>query len=99
VNYLEYGQVIYFDAGEDISANTNTLVLEPQAGTKKEVTATLGTVATVVNGVTYPANEHVSYTVAANDLDYQGFWRIKLKSQFSNDKILQTDYKRFLVKA
>lgn len=98
MNYLEYGQVIYFNADEDISANTNTLILEPQEGTAKEVSATIGGTDITVNGATYTANEYVSYTVVPKDIDYPGFWRVKLKSKYSSTKELQTDYKKFVVR-
>jgi len=97
-NYLEYGQLIYVNFGEDISAATElTIILEPKVGTAIEETATLGTVNIDVNDETYLANEYVKYTIQENDLDYAGLWRKKGKAKLSTTNIVVSDFTTFTV--
>jgi len=97
-NYLEYGQVIYVNFGEDISAATElTIILEPKLGTVIEETATLGTANIDVNDETYLANEYIKYTIQENDLDYAGLWRKKGKAKLAFDNLVISDYTNFTV--
>ena len=100
MNVGEYGQFFRFNVGQDISATTPTLILQPRVGDAIERTipdVTIPTSAIVVNGQTFNANEYAEYVVKEGDLKVSGRWRAKLKAKFSATKELVTDYQRFTV--
>jgi len=97
-NYLEYGQLIYVNFGEDISSATElTIILEPKLGTVIEETATLGTANIDVNDEIYLANEYIKYTIQENDLEYAGLWRKKGKVKLSTANLIVSDFTTFTV--
>ena len=100
-NKGEIGYPIRVNAGEDISSATSVvIILQPEAGTAKEFTATVPNVTVTFNGVTYTANEYAEYTtLKEDDLDYVGKWRKKAESTFSSTNIPQTNYVKFRVLA
>ena len=98
INKGEIGQALRINLGEDISAATCIIYCEPEIGTIKEFTATVPAVPVVVNGEMLNANEYAEYTtLSADDLDYAGRWRMKLKATFSTTDIRQTNYSKFRV--
>ena len=101
MNVGEYGQIFRFNAYQDISATTPTLVLEPRIGTAIERTVTDGVIipsaSITVNGQTFNGNEYIEYTIKEGDLPFAGRWRAKLKLKYSPTKELVTDYQRFTV--
>lgn len=101
INKGEIGVPLRINLDEDISAATSLIILcQPEVGTQKEFTATAPAVDVTVDGVTYSANEYAEYTTtSAEDLDYIGRWRMKLKATFSSADIRQTDYVKFNVLA
>ena len=99
-NQLEYGQLIYVNFGEDISAATElTIILEPKVGDTIDTTTgvTLGTANIDVNDETYLANQYIKYTIQENDLDYAGLWRKKGKAKISATNLIISDYTQFTV--
>lgn len=99
LNKNEVGATIYAAFGSDISTATSIkLILEPEIGTAKEFTATLGTSNITVDNIDYVANEYSYYTTTTDtDLDYVGRWRKKLEVTFSASSVLQSDYSKFRV--
>ena len=99
INKGEIGQALRINLGEDISNATSTIIFaEPEVGTVKEFIATVPGAPITVNGVTLNANEYAEYTtLTAEDLDYVGRWRMKLKATFSSAEISQTNYEKFRV--
>ena len=101
LNKGEIGQPLRVNLGADISAATSaTILAQPEVGTEKEFIATIPAVPVTVDGVTLNANEYAEYTtLAAEDLDYAGRWRMKLKAEFASSDIRQTNYVKFRVLA
>jgi hypothetical protein len=99
INKGEIGQPLRVNLGENISAATSAIIIcQPELGTAKEFTATIPAVSVFVDGVTLNANEYAEYTTtSAEDLDYVGRWRMKLKATFSSSDIRQTNYVKFRV--
>ena len=99
INIGEIGTPLRINVNEDISAASPVLIIaQPERGTKKEFTATVPAVPVTIDGVTYAANEYAEYiTTSAEDLDYVGRWRMKLKPTISSTDIPQTDYVKFRV--
>jgi len=99
LNIGEIGQPLRVNLGEDISAATATVIIaQPENGIVKEFIATVPAVNVTVDGVTYLANEYAEYTtLAEEDLDYIGRWRMKLKATFSSSDVRQTNYVKFRV--
>ena len=92
---------IRIDLNEDISLATPTLILEPEVGTKLEITTgvTIPSSDVTVDGHVFSANEYVEYQTTATDLSYSPHWRYKCKLWFSDTDIRQTNYSRFTVLA
>jgi hypothetical protein len=98
INKGEIGQALRINLGEDISAATCIIYCEPEVGTTKEFIAIVPAVDVIVNGETLLANQYAQYTtLKADDLDYVGRWRMKLKATFSTTDIRQTNYSKFRV--
>jgi hypothetical protein len=99
LNVGEIGQPLRINIGEDISAATSAIIIaQPEYGTAKEFTATIPSTPVTVDGVTLNADEYAEYTTtSAEDLDYVGRWRMKLKLTFSSTDVRQTDYIKFRV--
>ena len=99
LNLNEIGQVIYVNAGKDISIATPTLILAPEIGELKEITTgvTVGGVTITVDNEELLADEYIQYTTIDGDLSYTGRWKKKAKLTFSNSNIEQTDYVKFRV--
>jgi hypothetical protein len=98
-NKGEIGSIIRVNTGEDISSAASVvIVLQPEAGTVKEFTATVPAVEVTVDDVVYPANQYAEYTtVLTTDLDYIGTWRKKAEITFSSVLVTQTNYVKFRV--
>lgn len=93
MNAAEYGNVVYFNLQEDVSANTNTIVIRDPSWVTTEVAATLGTTTLVTpSDGTWTANEWVSYTIADGDIDIHGIWAFRAVSVYSASKKLKTDW-------
>lgn len=100
MNDGEYGNVLYFYLKEDVSANTNKIIIkDPDGNESAEKTATLGTTNLSTPRGTWPANQWVQYTIAKGDIDESGTWEFKATSEFSSTKKLETDWKRHKVKS
>lgn len=99
LNFNEIGQVILVNVGKDISLSTPELILQPELGLTKEISAgvTIPAVTVVVDGETFEANEYISYTTVDGDLDYAGRWKKKARLTFSSTNIEQTDFVKFRV--
>lgn len=101
MNKGEYGNIFRFNANQDISSATPTLIFEPRFGARKERTTTDGVtvpgVSVTVDGETFKANQYAEYTFKDGDLDRSGRWRAKLVAQFSATEKLISDYVRFTV--
>ena len=99
LNFNEIGQVIRINAGKDISASIPALILSPEFGYDKVITAgvTIGTEEVTVNEVIYYPDEYIQYTTVKDDLDYVGRWRKKVVLNFSSDNIEQTNFIKFRV--
>jgi len=99
LNLNEIGQVIYVNAGKDVSASTPTLILAPEIGELKEITTgvTVGSVDITVDNVELLADEYIQYTTIDGDLSYTGRWKKKAKLDYSSALIEQTDYVKFRV--
>lgn len=101
MNVGEYGHILYFHLQEDVSANTNKVILKGPDGNETEKAATLGTTelaaSTTGKGI-WSANQWVQYTIASDDLDQVGLWQFKATSEFSGTKKLESDWKRHKVK-
>lgn len=101
-NKSEYGQMIYANLGQDISAASElTMLLEPKIGETQEKVISdgvaVGTANVDVNDETYLANEYISYTIKEDDLDYAGLWRNKGKAKLSSTNLVIGDYHNFTV--
>ena len=99
MNLNEVGQPIRINLGEDISLATPTLILQPEYGVVKEIKdgVTIPAVNVTVGGQTLNANEYVEYITKDGDLDYVGRWKNKVKLEFSDSDIRQTDFVKFRV--
>lgn len=74
----EYGQKVYVNLGEDLSAATDLKIhLIPEIGEIKEKTATLGTTNITVDDEDFIANEYLEYTTLSGDLDFTGLWKAR----------------------
>ena len=98
INVGEYGLIIYIDVAEDISANTNQIVLKDPDGNESTKTAELGTTTVVTNFGTLTANQYMKYTLASGDIDEAGRWMVRGISTGSTDK-RKTNWLPLVVKA
>lgn len=104
LNKGETGQVLYANLGEDVSSATAyRFILEPKVGTKLEKVdadgVAIGAANAEVGDETYLANQYITYTTKAGDLDYVGQWRIKGEATLSGTNKVVGDYKRVTVLA
>lgn len=102
LNFGEIGQPIRYNFGVDISLATPTLILQPEIGFTKEITAgvTIPDSDVTVGDVTFSAGEYVEYTtLSEDDLDYIGRWRYKASLEFSSTDKRQGDFIKFRVLA
>lgn len=102
MNVGEYGHILYFNLKEDVSANTNKIILQDPSGNEVERDAVLGTsnlTAAQTGRDAWTANYWVQYTVQKDDIDEPGMWGFKATSEFSGAKKLETDWKRHKVKS
>jgi hypothetical protein len=99
LNRNEIGQPIRINFGEDISLAVPTLILQPELGETKEITAgvTIPIVDVTVDGEVLLANQYLEYYTKDKDLDYSGRWRNKAKLTFSSTDIRQSDFVKFRV--
>ena len=98
-NVGEYGQSIYFNVGEDVSLNTNELILCKPDGTELTKTALVGTTdfTTTTKGL-FSANQYVFYQVVEGDLDVAGQWKFRVISTTSTNVKKKTDWQKAIVK-
>ena len=101
LNKGEIGQIIRVSFGSDISSALSIkMILQPEAGIKKEFAATVGTSTITVDNVEYEADKYAEYTtISTDDLDYVGRWRKKLEVTFTAQNIEQNNYEKFRVLA
>ncbi len=101
LNKGEIGQPLRVNLGEDISLATSSIIIaQPEVGQTKEFVATVPAVPVVVDGITLNANEYAEYTtLTKEDLNYAGRWRMKLKAEFADNDIRQTNFVKFRVLA
>jgi len=95
LNQGEYGQVLRVNFGEDISTNTALeLTIQPKHGASKTIVTgvALGTSNAEVGDDTFLANEFITYTLIANDLNFKGQFRMKGKATMSTTKVIISDY-------
>ena len=99
LNFNEIGQVIYVNAGKDISTATPTMILSPELGKTKEITTgvTVGSVDITIDNQELLADEYIQYTTIDGDLSYVGRWRKKAMLDFNSANIEQTDFIKFRV--
>lgn len=103
LNFNEIGQVIRVQLGQDLTLvsplPTPTLLLQPENGETKEITAgvTIPTSSVTVGNETFEAYEYIEYTTIAKDLDYVGRWKKKYMLEFTTANIEQGDYEKFRV--
>tara|TARA_R110000822_G_scaffold84867_3_gene199041 strand:- start:19252 stop:22083 length:2832 start_codon:yes stop_codon:yes gene_type:complete len=89
----EYGNVIRISPQEDISSNTNTLILrspKPNVFNKTITIAnglTLGVTTKSVNRVLFVSNEYVEYIILENDIIISGEWSVCLHSLTPSGKM------------
>jgi hypothetical protein len=101
LNQYEIGQPIRINFGEDISLAVPTLILQPELGNTKEITAgvTIPDTDVTVDGEVLLANQYLQYFTKTDDLDYVGRWRNKAKLTFSSTDVRQSDFVKFRVLA
>lgn len=101
LNLNEIGSIIRVNLGQDITAATPTLILQPELGSAKEITAgvTIPLVTVETDLETFEAGEYIEYKTIDGDLDYVGRWRKKAKLNFSASDIRQNDFELFRVLA
>ena len=95
MNKNEWGNTFRLNVSEDISANTNTLVLISRSpdtgGIVKQLTLTVAdgltvpAVPIVINGETYNANEYVEYVFIAEDMSVSGTWESRVYTLGAGD--------------
>ena len=85
-NKDSFGQLLKVNFSQDISTGTSfEMLIEPQfVGNRLDngkpiltVVGTLGTVETVVDDMTFLANEYLEYTIKEDDFKDVGRWRVK----------------------
>lgn len=99
MNAYEWGSKIYVSTGFDMSGYvTLALALRNPAGIVLTRTPVLGmtTFTDPVSGITFTANEYVSYVVQPNDITTPGTWaaRVVYTDAIQN---LPSDFARFFV--
>ena len=101
LNFNEIGSVIRVNLNKDIAASTPTLILQPEIGDLKEITAgvTIPLVTVITDLETFTSGEYIEYKTIDGDLDYVGRWRKKARLDFSVDDIQQSDYQMIRVLA
>ena len=101
MNVGEYGHILYFNLSEDVSANTNKVIIKGPDGSETEKAAVLGTTslaASLTGKGAWTANYWVQYKIEKNDIDQPGLWQFKATSEFSGTKKLESDWRRHKVK-
>ncbi len=104
LNKNEFGQLVFTNLGQDISAaNSFTFILEPQRGKKLERTVSngvvIGTVDITVGDERFLANQYLQYTILEGDLDYVGAWRLKGEVVLSSTNKVINDFTQIEVRA
>ena len=97
LNEGETGQVLRVNLGEDISAATALgFTLQPKYGESIEKTqlsgVSVGTSNVDVGDNTYLANQYLEYTIATDDLDFSGQFRMKGSATLSSSNKIISDY-------
>jgi len=98
-NIGEYGQNIYFNLSEDISANTNQLILKKPDGTEVTKAASIGTTdfSSTTKGL-FTGDQYIYYLVIDGDLDVSGHWEIRAVTTTSGGVVKKTDWQKAIVK-
>jgi hypothetical protein len=101
LNFNEIGSIIRVNLGYDITSATPELILQPELGETKLISAgvTIPNVTVETDLEIFEAGEYIEYTTIKNDLDYVGRWRKKALLTFSSDNIQQNDFVKFRVLA
>ena len=89
VNKDGFGQKLYVDFNQDISANTAlTITFRPEAGDEIDKTPTLETTDIYVGDQYYQANQYVSYTVEDGVFDgYIGRYQMKATATLATETV------------
>lgn len=103
LNVGEYGQVLRFNVGEDISAATITLSFQPPNETIVDKLAVDGVVVpaqniTINNSNIFVANQYAEYTIEDGLINKVGTWKIRLTAEFADPSVRKTDWVTFVVK-
>lgn len=87
MNVGEYGNKIRVNAKEDITLNTNTLILTSPRPVVKEIILTIaegliiGTNTLIIGSETFNPGEYVEYEFEDGDVFISGDWKARLYSQ------------------
>ena len=91
MNVDEYGNVLRFNVGEDISSTTNILKITGPYTSNKELILgvadglAVGTIDISLPDGDYLANQYVTYTFQEGDIDIQGVWQARLSVTLSGN--------------
>ena len=97
LNVGEYGEKIYVDLSEDVSPNTNQIILKDPDGVETTKTATAGTVNVTTAIGLLIATEYIEYTWVDGDLSKAGNWCARVVSTGGGIR-RKTDWLPFEVK-
>ena len=87
MNVGEYGNILRFNVGEDISLNTNTLKIKspyPLVKTKTISTVdglTVGEIPISTPEGDFLPNQYLEYTIKEGDIFIQGLWEVRVYSK------------------
>lgn len=87
----EYGKTLAIDAGIDLTGQTGMqLTFTRPDGSVNIVSSGLavGVADLVIDGVTYPANKHITYHIVAGDFPIKGIYKRQLQVDFGVSKRL-----------
>lgn len=93
MNVGEYGNVLRFNVGEDISSNNNILELKSPSPVAKTISITgteglsVGTSPISTPEGDFNANEYVEYTIKSGDIFIHGVWEARVFSQSSDETV------------
>ena len=98
INTGEYGEPILIDLTEDVSGNTNKMVIKDPSGNETTKTATVGaTTKTDEHIGQVTANEYIEYTIEDGLIDESGRWMVRATSE-GNGKLRKTDWLPLVVR-
>lgn len=100
MNVGEYGNVIRFGVGEDISSNTNSIVFTSPYNSNKKFTITsseglgigMADIETPIG--TLKALQYLTYTTKAGDFDISGIWEARVQSTTPGNELRKISDKK-----